>query len=270
MRVGFIGAGRMGFTFGKHLKTNGADVAGYFSRNIDSAKEAAAFTDTSSYETIEALVADCDTIFITVPDGQIAVVADQLESMGDAARDKILVHTSGALSSRIFSNMRTPVHGCSIHPIYATSSKYESYKGFERAFMTLEGDDTVIAYFEPLLKELGHKTKVISPEDKVRYHAACVMASNLVIGLYSMAVESFEACGFEGAEAEEALMPLFKNNAENLAAYGMRDALTGPVARGDMETVRKHKEVLAGDSLAAYEILTNALVKLVDTGRETG
>ena len=264
MRIGFIGAGRMGFTLGKHLKTNGAGIVGYFSRSTDSAKEAATFTDSSFYETIEALVADCDAIITTVPDGQIAVVADQLDSMGDAVRDKILVHTSGALSSRIFSKMRTPVHGCSIHPIYATSSKYESYKGFERAFMTLEGDETAIAYFEPLMRKMGHKTKVITPDDKVRYHAACVMASNLVIGLYSMAVNNFEACGFEGKEAEEALMPLFKNNAENLAAYGMRDALTGPVARGDMETVRKHKEVLEGDSLTAYEVLTKALVKLVN------
>ena len=264
MRIGFIGAGRMGFTFGKHLVSGGANVAGYFSRSTDSAKEAAAFTDSSCYETIDALVADCDAIFITVPDGQIADVAGTLDRSGDALRSKILVHTSGALSSRIFSKMRTPVHGCSIHPIYATSSKYESYKGFERAFMTLEGDEKAIAYFEPLLKKLGHGTKVISPEDKVRYHASCVMASNLVIGLYSLAVENFKACGFGGEEAERALMPLFKNNAENLVAYGMRDALTGPVARGDMETVRKHKEVLAGDSLTAYEVLTNSLVKMVN------
>ena len=264
MKIGFIGAGRMGFTFGKHLVSGGAKVAGYFSRSNESAKEAAAFTGSSCYETMDALAEDCDAIFITVPDGQIADVAYALDKSGDVLRNKILVHTSGALSSRVFSNMRTPVHGCSIHPIYAVSSKYESYKGFERAFMTLEGDETAISYFEPLLKKLGHGTRVISPENKVRYHASCVMASNLVIGLYNLAVENFTACGFEGEEAGKALMPLFKNNAENLVAYGMREALTGPVARGDMETVRKHMEVLEGDSLAAYEALTNSLVKLVN------
>ena len=90
------------------------------------------------------------------------------------------------------------------------------------------------------------------------------MASNLVIGLYKLAADNLSQCGFTPDEAEQALKPLFQNNAENLMAYGMRDALTGPVARGDVETVKKHLSVLQGSSLDAYKAPTRALIELTE------
>ena len=264
MKIGIIGAGRMGFTLGKHFVLGGLSVEGFYSRNPESARAAADFTNTNCFETMQALAEACDTIFLTVPDGQIEPVAKALDKYADTLEGKRIIHTSGALSSRVFSGMKSRIYGYSIHPIYATNDKYSSYKEFRNCFITIEGDEAYAQDFVRMFETLGHGCRIISAEDKSRYHAACVMASNLVIGLYKLAADNLSQCGFTPDEAEQALKPLFQNNAENLMAYGMRDALTGPVARGDVETVKKHLSVLQGSSLDAYKALTRALIELTE------
>ncbi len=261
MKIGMIGAGKMGFTLGKHLAEGGYDLCGYASLDPQDAKAAAEFTNTTYYLDVRELVNTCDTLFLTVPDGQIKTLAGELDRTCSLT-GKRLIHTSGALSSAVFSGLSQEIFGYSIHPIYAINSKEESYKGFGDCVITLEGHPACMEEFSAMFRALGHPVVAVRAEEKVRYHAACVMASNLVIGLYSTAVEELMKCGFDRQSAEKSLRPLFKNNAENLLAVGPRRAMTGPVERGDTETIRKHREVLTGDALACYESLTNALVRL--------
>lgn len=263
MKVGFIGAGKMGFTFGKHLCLQSKlELVGYYSRHLESAKAAAEFTDTKYYESLEELVFDADALFLTVPDGQISVMVEQLDRLGAVMDGKILIHTSGALSSRVFSGISYPIYGYSIHPIYAVNSKLTSYKHFGECFITMEGHAKYLEMFQSLFENLGHKTKVISAEDKTKYHSSAVFASNLVVGLYQMASELLSQCGFTQTEAKDALSTLFYNNAKNILAYGTKKALTGPVARGDIETVSEHMKVLSGNYLNAYKAISDCLIEI--------
>lgn len=267
MKVGFIGAGRMGFTLGKHFAEQGKDlltVSGYYSRNPDSARAAAEFTDTKYYEDIENLVAETDTLFVTVPDGQIAVTAERLDGLGSVVEGKIICHTSGALSSQVFSGMHNHVYGYSIHPIYAVHSKTASYKHFSDSFITIEGHEKYLGFWRDIFASLGHLVKVIAPEDKVKYHSAAVFSSNLVVGLYHTGMELLSECGFTGEEARAALNPLFKNNADNLVSEGSVSALTGPVARCDVDTVKKHLAVLPEDAREAYRCVSKLLVSVAE------
>lgn len=260
MRIGFIGAGKMGFTLGKHLKeSTDALLVGYYSRNPESAREAAKFTDTKYYEDLNEIADLCDALFITVPDGQIAVIAQSLDRLGTVMEGKILCHTSGAISSQIFSGMHSHIYGYSIHPMCAVSSKTGSYMNFSKCFITIEGHEKYLDFFAHLFGSLGHEVKIIGQADKIRYHSAAVMASNLVIGLYHMAQEELLKCGFTSEEADRALKPLFKGNAEKLAEHGCEEALTGPVERCDIETISKHMSVLEGDALEAYRLLSRQL-----------
>lgn len=271
MDIGFVGAGRMGFTMGKHLVDYIRDtgnteivVKGYYNRTPDYAREAAAFTDTDYYENLEALVNDCDTIFITVSDGAICEQVQKLDKANTSAKELVLIHTSGALSSDIFSGMSSPVYGYSIHPIYAVSSRTASYVNFRDAFVTIEGHERYIKSLCSLFENMGHKVKAIAAEGKIKYHAAAVCGSNLVIGLFHMAVRQLVECGFTEAEANEALMPLFMNNANALQDRGCENALTGPVSRNDAGTVREHLEVLQGDVREIYRLLSGELVGIAD------
>lgn len=271
MKIGFIGAGKMGYTLGRHLKekaTSEYEIVGYYSQKIDSAKDAAEFTDTVYYEDLEELVSACDTLFLTVPDGQIAVMADRLDGLSCSLDGKILCHTSGALSSQVFSGMHSLIYGYSIHPIYAVSSKTESYINFSDCFITIEGHERHIKEFVSLFSDCGHGVKVISAKDKVKYHGAAVFSSNLVIGLYHMAVGLMSECGFTMDEAELALKPLFKNNADKLYLSNCKAALTGPVERCDVSTIKKHIECLGGDEKNVYKILSYELVKIADERKD--
>lgn len=275
MKIGFIGAGKMGFTMGRHLadycrKACGQygdrlDVSGFFSKSLESAKCAAAFTDTKYYSDLCELVHESDILFITTPDGQISGVAKNIADMISNKEEKILVHTSGALSSQVFSGMGSKFYGYSVHPIYAVNSKTESYIDFKNAFITIEGHEKYLDFFVDLYESMGHSVKTISADNKVKYHGAAVFASNLVIGLFEVGKKILAECGFSEDEANQALLPLFINNASGLATKGSKEALTGPIARNDVDTVRKHLEVIESDEREIYRLLSRELVNLVES-----
>jgi hypothetical protein len=98
------------------------------------------------------------------------------------------------------------------------------------------------------------------------YHAAAVMASNLVMALADLAAETWARAGAPPAEALPALVPLLRGAVENLAERGLPGALTGPAARGDAEVVRRQVRALRGEARDAYRVLTRRLVEIAARG----
>ena len=263
MKIGFYGAGRVGCTLGRYFREHGLNVTGFYSRNPEHAEEAAQLTGTSRYETCESLLDENDVLFLTVSDKAIPVVTKQLTDMGkDLLKGKLLCHTSGAMSSAVFSG--TGAFGYSIHPLLAISNRENSYRDLPQAFFTVEGDPEYLQYWLELLSGIGLYVKTISAEEKVRYHAAAVMASNLVCGLYDMAAEELAKCGFTKSEAEQALKGLFLENAKGITKNGVTAQLTGPAERGDAETVRKHLSVIEEDTREAYRLLSEKVLKVAE------
>ena len=257
MKIGFIGAGKVGFSLGRYFTEHNKCVSGYYSRNLNSSKEAAAFTKTKYYENIDELIKESDTLFLTVPDGSIREVYSEM-SQSDI-EGKCLVHCSGAMSSMIFSGIgQKGARGCSVHPICAVSDKLTGYQDLSKAYFTIEGKD--VADMEELIRSCGNVVEAISAEDKVKYHAAAVYASNLVAGLYDLAAGLLKDCGLSESFAGHALQPLFMGNAENVVSVGAVRALTGPVERADITTVEKHLEALEGEEREIYRLLSRHLV----------
>ena len=108
MRAGFIGAGKVGFSLGKYLKENGVEITGYFSKSPESAKSAADFTNTKLYKSIENILSDSDTLFITVPDGQISKVWDYMKNL-DIKNKKYLSLQRFDFINRFFLMVKTSV-----------------------------------------------------------------------------------------------------------------------------------------------------------------
>ena len=226
---------------------------------MESAKEAAAFTNTEAFDDLKKIVCASDVLMLTVPDGRIEAVWDSIKAFD--IKGKLICHCSGAMTSNIFSGVtEAGAFGYSIHPMYAISSKYESYKEVDNSFFTVEGDDRYADRICSVIETLGNRCVKISGKDKVKYHSAAVFASNLVTGLLATSQELLRQCGFSEEEAQMAIMPLFLWNAENAAAKGPADSLTGPVERCDIETVKKHMAVLSGDELQAYTAVSRCLV----------
>lgn len=101
--IGFIGAGRVGFTLGRYFVENGLNVSGYYSRTYEHAVSASQFTDSKSYKTIDELIAASSIIFITVNDSQIQTVWELCKKSD--LTNKILCHCSGAMTASVFSGI---------------------------------------------------------------------------------------------------------------------------------------------------------------------
>lgn len=244
MKIGFIGAGRVGFSLGKFFEINNVHVIGYYSRNIESAVEAANFTKSKAYNNSEALIKDCDAIFLTVPDRSISQIYNKIKNYG--IDNKYICHCSGALSSKdAFCDIKDyGAYGFSIHPLFPVSSKYTAYKELKGAFFCLEGDERKLGDWLTLFENTGCKTQVISAKEKVKYHAACTISSNLVCGLVFESVKLLCQCGFDEKTALQALTPLINGNAFHITESSPVEALTGPLERNDFETVQKHIDAL--------------------------
>ena len=263
MNIGFIGAGRVGCTIGRYLADAGIAIEGYYSRSKESADIAATFTNTRSFESIEDLVKSCDTIFLTTSDSAIENVWNCIDRFD--LKDKVISHFSGSLSSDIFFRIEaTGAYGCSIHPMYAFSDKFTSYKKFNNVCLTMEGSSEAVSRMNSLFGErLGHKIFTLDSKDKIKYHAAAAFASNYMVGLMQNAINLMSECGFSEKDTFELFAPLVKNNIAAMLKNGTVSALTGPAERNDIGTVRKHLQALDGtDAEDVYRAVGKTIVSI--------
>ena len=267
MKFGFIGAGKVGFSLGKYLADNNQTVVGYYSEFEEDAEEAAEFTGSKNYSKIELLVKDSDVLFLTVTDGMIETVWNQIKDID--IREKIICHTSGALSSEVFSDISEHGgFGFSIHPLFAVSDKYHSYKELSGSYFTIEGSKEKIKDMKSLFEGLGNTVCIISKEDKVKYHGAAAIACNLVVGLLGLSEKLLIECGFDEDSAHNALAPIIKGNIRHILNDGCDNALTGPIERNDISTVKKHLAVLETDDRDIYQAVSRQVLKIAKIKNE--
>lgn len=263
MKFGFIGAGKVGFSLGKYLADNGQELSGYYSEFYQDAVLAAEFTGSKSYNKIEQLVEDSEVLFLTVSDGQIETVWNQLKNI--PIRNKIVCHCSGALSSEVFSDIAGfGSYGYSIHPLFAVSDKYNSYKELSNSYFTIEGSPEKMEIIKDLFRSFGNHVCTISKEGKIKYHAAAAIASNLVAGLIYLSENLLKECGFDEESAHNALAPIIEGNISHVIQDGAEKALTGPIERNDIQTVKKHLSVLKGADREAYISVSKQVLKIAE------
>lgn len=261
MKVGFIGAGKVGCSFGKYFKEHKIELTGFYSKSEDSSLAASIFTNSKQYLDIKNLIDESDTIFITTPDDQIKRVWEEIKEY--KIKDKIICHCSGAISSDIFSNIQEyGAYGYSVHPMFSISDKYNSYKNLRKSFVTIEGDDKYSTQLCHFFKRLGNNTLIVDKQNKSLYHAASVVSSNLILGLINTSVSYLIECGFNEKMAIDALYPLIDFNVKNIKEKGIIQSLTGPVERGDISTIEGHCEVLSDEDRKLYKLLSKNVLEI--------
>ena len=265
MKIGFIGAGKVGFNLGKYFSEHGVQVTGYYSRHQESAIEAAEFTNTKCYDTQGELIAESDAIFLTVPDGEISSVYEEISSFSISGKQ--IIHCSGAMTvGEAFPGIKSRgAAGFAIHPLFPFSSKYSAYKELTGVFFCLEKREGVNEWID-FLDNIGLKTKLLDESMKAGYHLACAAASNLVCGLYEMSRRYLSEAGFSDEEAMAAIGPLARANLENILQKGPSKALSGPVERGDGGTVKKHLDLLT--DRVERNVYTNLSLVLTDLAKQ--
>lgn len=256
MKIGFIGAGNVGTSLGKLFAQRGVSVTGYFSRTRRHAEEAAEFTRTHCFDTLEEIVQASDTLFVTTSDGVVARMWNDMKTL--PIKSKCICHCSGALPSSVFEGAaQCGVQTCSVHPMMAVSDRFSVWEKLNGAFFTLEGDGA--PRMQEVLDTCGVQHATIQAADKARYHLASCVVSNLVVGLADWGTQLLEQCGFTQEQALTALTPLMRGNMQAICDKGAQNALTGPAERGDMGTIQSHMACLTREEQALYARLTRRL-----------
>ena len=162
MRTGIIGAGKVGCSLGKYFRLNNLEVTGYYDVNENLAKEAADFTATAFIKDLDTIVKESDTLFLTVPDDLITTVWNQMKDM--SLEGKFICHCSGALSAGdAFPGIdKCGAFGYSVHPLFAVSDKYNSYKELSHAYFVIEGDEKHREEIAGIFNNLGNEVRYLS------------------------------------------------------------------------------------------------------------
>lgn len=198
---------------------------------------------------------DVNIVFITVPDGIIPHIASQIgQRWKNACKAKVFFHMSGQLTSDILSPIAD--YGgevASLHPLQSIMDPAQAKDNIRQSYFTVEGSPDAISVAKNIVTSFGSSLTEIPAKNKTLYHAAAVIASNYMVSLIAQATDILNEIGINLRE----ILPLVKGTTSNIALYG-KSALTGPIQRGDWETVKAHIDELRSkfpDILEAYQAM---------------
>lgn len=235
-RVFVIGAGRAGRALAHAMRVAGVDVVGLHGRRPG--------TDITWGDWPESL-ARASVVLVTVRDAELDGVLRSLLSAPLAAR-AVVLHASGNMEPPALDLLRAHGHEAgTFHPLLPLTDPTRATEQLRRAWVGIDGDEGARSASRELAAAIGARVLEIPPGVKARYHAAAVFASNFPMVLLSAAMRLLTSAGVDEVAARGALGTLLVSAAENASAMGPSAALTGPVARGDVETVRAHLDALA-------------------------
>lgn len=256
MRIGFIGAGVVGTALARALSQAGYTVVAAASRRYESAQRLAeSVPGCTPYPDLQAAADASDLVFITTRDDAIEEVARSVRWR----RGQMVVYTSGATTVSTLAAARDAgAQTACFHPLQTFANAEQALANLPGTTFVLEGEGEVMAHLEKMAEDLGGRHLTLRSEDKVLYHAAAVVTSNYTVTLMQMAADLWRAFGVETDVAVQALLPLLKGTVRNIEAVGLPRCLTGPVARGDIGTIRAHLQAMeerAPELLPAYREL---------------
>lgn len=240
----FIGAGKVGTSLGIYFKENGLNIGGYFSRTAESAERASTLTHSTAYSNLECLVNNNQIIWITTPDDSIEKVAEQISGL-NIKGTKTFIHASGSLTSDALGCLEEKGHRiCSAHPLLAFSDIAKAVSALKDTAFFIEGQTDALTEIKKILAETGNSYHIIDKKSKPTYHAAAAVLSNYLVTLVYASNQLFDLVGINERTLGDASLVLVKSVLDNLQGKTPAEALTGPIKRGDAETVKRHLEVL--------------------------
>ncbi len=240
--VAIIGCGTVGTALGKLLGKAGYPIVGISTTHPEKADRIAERLGASNASAAPwEITRNAGLIFITTPDDAIRNTCDTLASKDAVPSGSVVIHCSGAHPSTILASARN--HGASIvslHPLQTFASAEQAEALVPGSYFAVEGDQAAIPVARRLVNDLHGVWLEISPTLKPLYHAAAVAASNYLVTLLDMSLQFNRMAGIPAPSAFKALSPLIHGTLRNIDKQGIPQALTGPIARGDVETVAGH------------------------------
>ena len=243
--VAIVGAGRLGTALAERLDAAGYRIAEIVTRSergsVRNAKQLAKRVD-AQLATLRAADLTADLVWFCVPDSEMSTVGASL--LDHDWKDKIAVHSSGVLSSDVLAVLRRKgAHVASAHPLMTfVRGSVPQLQGVPFA---IEGDRVALSIVRRVIRDLGGESVPIRKVDKIPYHAFATMVCPLLVSLFAAAEQTAVVAGMSATEARRRMMPILRQTVANYEKLGPAGAFSGPIVRGDVQTVREHLQVLA-------------------------
>jgi len=269
LRVGVIGAGRVGAVLAAALRSRGHVIVSVAGESDASRRRAADLLPGVAMDKPTAVARGCDVLLLTVPDDMLDNVVTQLAASGAIGEGQLVVHTSGSHGLRVLAPATAVgARPVALHPAMTfTGTAVDLDRLGDCVFGVTAGPDER-AWAADLVAELGATVMWVPEELRGLYHAGLAHGANHLVTLVTQAMELLGAAG--AADPASILRPLLQAALDNALAEG-DSALTGPIVRGDVNTVRAHLAELARtapDTLPSYVALARAtLDRVVTDGR---
>ena len=208
-------------------------------------------------------------IWICVADDAIAPVARALAARRDVPwRERIVLHASGALSSRLLQPLaRRGAAIGSLHPMMSFV-RGGPVPDLKNVWFGLEGDAAATHAARSLVRALGGKVVNVRPENKALYHAVGSFASPMIVATLALAEQIARAAGMPRRATAGLIEPILRRTVENYLRGGTVAAFSGPLLRGDLTTVREHLRALrrVPGALEVYRALVRSALPMLPVG----
>jgi predicted short-subunit dehydrogenase-like oxidoreductase (DUF2520 family) len=265
--LNIIGGGKVGRVLGRLFAAHEVFLLqDVLNRSQASAEAAVAFMAAGTALNDLSQMRAADVTLLAVPDDQIAGCCAQLLQHRLTRPGCIVFHCSGALSSEVLQPaVQFGAAVASVHPVRSFADPEQVAAHFGDTFCSLEGSPAALDVLTPALSAIGARLIPIQASAKTLYHAASVIACNYLVTLLDTALQTYRAAGIDDATARQLAEPLVTETVRNVFRLGPEQALTGPIARGDLETVARQQAALDACNPPAgllYRTLAAATVEL--------
>mgnify|MGYP001773420022 CR=1 FL=1 len=244
--IAIVGAGRVGTLFARFLsEIIGHKIIAVISRSDESIERfVRKFKVNIASKSISDLPQDVEVIFITTPDSAIKEIANGISKLENLNfKNLVVYHASGVLTSDVLSAVQSlGAEVGSIHPVYSVSHFDYSVDEIKEIKFTLEGSAKIYDITKWIFYNFSGNIIPIDKSQKILYHIACVFASNYLVSLLNTVDEIFKKANLK--LDHKFLRPLIDVSLKNAGELGPVNALTGPIERGDFETLKIHLEEL--------------------------
>lgn len=269
LRVGVVGAGRVGAVLGAALGAAGHQVVAAAGESDASRARIAALLPGVVTLKPTAVARACDLLLLTVPDDMLANVVVTLSDAGALRPGQHVVHTSGRHGLQVLRPaVEVGARVAALHPAMTFTGTALDLDRLPGTVFGLTADEPERAFVAGLVADLGGRPMWVPEEMRTLYHAGLAHGANHLVTLVTQAMELLAAAGAD--DPAGTLRPLLTAALDNVLEHGDA-ALTGPIVRGDVNTVRAHLADIAASAphtLPSYVALANdTLDRVVTDGR---
>ncbi|MBA3397278.1 MAG: DUF2520 domain-containing protein [Deltaproteobacteria bacterium] len=262
-----VGAGPVATALAGALRLGGVPVLGLWARRAAQARAAGSTAGVAAFSSAPPdILLETEIVILAVRDQQIGEVAEMLVGTGLIGKRHVLLHCAGAASAQeSLGAVASAVAGVgTLHPLSAIADGKLAMRALKGTVFGVEGDAAGRAAASKLVAAMGGVVLALDSSQMGAYHAAAAVASNYVVAALDAAAAILASAGVAPEQAAQALVPLAEGALRNITARGTTAGLTGPVRRGDAETIQRHLDALRGKPELAeiYRTLARRAVEI--------